>query len=89
MPRTETVIYGQIYRLLLDLGFVEESVKGPHLAFLHSDSETVILFAEHRQERDPVTDEDQASVRRHLVENGLVSEKAIARFLETPSSVLD
>jgi predicted RNA binding protein YcfA (HicA-like mRNA interferase family) len=65
--------YKTIIGVLLDFGFVDESVKGSHRAFRHAGFGTLILFSDVHEDNDLIRDEDLVSVRRHLVENRLVS----------------
>lgn len=73
--------YAQVTRLLLDLGFVDRSVKGSHRAFFHTDSDTWVSFSDHAVGEVAVRPVDLASVRKHLVEKGLLEEANFARRL--------
>lgn len=70
---SKTIKYKNLIDFLGRLGFVNESVKGSHRAFRHAGSGTIFLLSDSYSEDDPVGEEDLVSVRRHLVENGLVS----------------
>lgn len=70
MPNS-SFTYGQLQRLLLDLGFEDKSVPDSHAAFRHEDSDTVILLAIHSPD-EPASLVDVRSVRRMLIEKGLI-----------------
>jgi hypothetical protein len=74
--------YKEFKDYLESIGFVEESVKNSHLAFLHQPSNTIILLAE-MSEDAIVAQADIVSARQHLVDNGLASDEEFATFLRT------
>jgi predicted RNA binding protein YcfA (HicA-like mRNA interferase family) len=74
------VQYKEFKDYLESIGFVEESVKNSHFAFIHQPSGTIILLAE-MNDRSIVPSADLVSARRHLVENGLVGDEEFAAFL--------
>ena len=76
------VNYKTIIHVLLDLGFIDESVKGSHQAFRHVGSGTVILFSALFAEEELVRQEDLISVRRHLIENGLIAHDDLMRLID-------
>jgi hypothetical protein len=76
------VKYSVLKKYLMSLDFVDESVKNSHYAFKHSASGTLILFSLLTRDDDVVRQEDLVSVRRHLVENGLIKSQEFTRFLK-------
>ena len=74
------VTYGQLYQLLLDLEFVDQQVQQPWKAYRHGDTDTLILLA-NRNQTLPARDSDLFSVRRYLVDNGLMEESDFEGFL--------
>ena len=80
MIPSPTATYGQLIDFLALLGFVDESVPGSHRAFRHTESGIVILFAD-AETNAHVRAEDLFSVRRHLIDGGLLDvEKFDQRF---------
>jgi predicted RNA binding protein YcfA (HicA-like mRNA interferase family) len=75
--------YRDIKYYLIGSAFVDESVSGSHHAYRHSESGTLILLPFHFGDDEAVRQEDLVSVRRHLVENRLISEDEFSRFLRT------
>jgi hypothetical protein len=72
--------YSALKKYLIDLGFIDEFVPQSHLAFRHVESGTLVLLSLQDDEDEPVRQEDLVSVRRHLVENGLISDQEFSRF---------
>ena len=74
------ITYGQLYQLLLDLRFVYEPVQPSGRGYRHDESDTLILLGdrEHSMQARAV---DLVSVRRHLVDNGLIDEQDFDGFL--------
>lgn len=87
MPDSSGVTYAQLERLLLSLGFEDRSVEGSHRAFFHSALDTWIAFSDHRAD-EFAREVDLASVRRHLVENGILKETVFARFSRDPETTI-
>lgn len=81
MAKPKRVTHGELRRLLVALGFVEESVEGSHRAFRHADSDTLIVLPDYRDLSEPVRDEDLISVRRHLEERGLAGPRDFAALV--------
>jgi hypothetical protein len=82
----EEVTYGQLSQVLLDLGFVEQTVPQSHTRYCHQESETVILLAAHAPEA-AARPFDVKYVRRVLDETGLLDAREFERRLaETCSS---
>jgi hypothetical protein len=75
--------YGALKKYLIDLGFVDESVPTSHLAFRHGESGTLILLSLQVGDNEAVRQEDLVSVRRHLVENNLISDQDFSQFMST------
>ena len=87
MPDLSKVSYGQLERLLLSLGFENRSVKGSHRAFFHGPLDSWIAFSDYSAD-EFAREVDLASVRRHLVENGILKETVFARFLRDPEPTI-
>lgn len=75
--------YAALKKYLINLGLIDESVKQSHRAFRHVGSGTLIPFSLLFGDNDTVRQEDLISVRRHLVENGLVSDDEFSHFMRT------
>lgn len=84
MSGSRQVTYGDLARLLEELGFHDESMKGSHQAFRHATSDTLILLAP-AVPADPVRKEDLISVRRHLDSKGLMAPATFDQRLPEPS----
>ncbi len=74
------ITYGQLHQLLLDLQFVDEPAERPWTVYRHGETNTLILLAR-RKATLPARKADLVSVRRHLVEKGLLEEDAFEGFL--------
>ena len=74
------ITYGQLHRLLRELEFVHVPMKRKWKAYRHAKSDTLILLAD-RQPNQPARDPELISVRRHLVENGIVGADDLDRLL--------
>jgi hypothetical protein len=74
------VTYRQLHRLLIDLRFVDEPADERWKAFRHGDTGTLILLARHRPSLR-AREADVVSVRRQLVDNGLIEEIDFEDFL--------
>jgi len=81
MAESSRITYAQLTRLLLDVGFEDRSVRGSHRAFFHSGSDTWVSFSDYAAGEVPVRPVDLASVRKHLVEKGLLKEADFAKLL--------
>jgi len=89
LPATSVVVemlktrkYRELREYLEGLGFIHQFVEGSHRSFTHAKSGTVFLFGGFAIDDAPVRAEDLISVRRHLVDNGIVSEQEFATFLK-------
>jgi hypothetical protein len=74
------VSYGQLYELLSQLNFVDVSSERRWKAYQLRDGDVLILLAN----RDPhalARTEDLVSVRRHLVDNGVLDPLAFERLV--------
>jgi predicted RNA binding protein YcfA (HicA-like mRNA interferase family) len=69
--------YGELWQLLIDLGFVQESVAGSHRAFRHAGSDILIVLPYDCDPSELAGDADLASVRRHLEEGGIATPGAL------------
>ena len=78
MPKSIT--YAELFRLLLDLDFVDTSVRDSHLAYRHVDSDTMLLFGLH-DPNEALAPHDVAKVRRMLDERGLLKGTDFDAFL--------
>jgi predicted RNA binding protein YcfA (HicA-like mRNA interferase family) len=81
--RNKMLKYSDLKKYLIDLGFIDESVKESHRAFRHVESGSLILLSRLIDDNEALREEDLVSVRRHLVENGLISDVEFSRFLRT------
>jgi hypothetical protein len=77
---TRSVTYGDIYRLLAQLDFVDVSSECPWKAYRHDATDTLILLARCEPE-SPARPADLVSVRRQVVDNGLVNQHDFERML--------
>jgi hypothetical protein len=77
---TSSVTYGDLYRLLVQLDFVDVSRECPWKAYRHGATDTLILLA-NREPELPARPADLVSVRRHVVDNGLVDQREFERLL--------
>lgn len=77
---SSTVTYAQLQTFLRGLHFVKVPMETSHTAFHHSGSDTLIVMAD-RGRTGRANPSDLASVRRHLVDNGILDEDAFDRFL--------
>jgi predicted RNA binding protein YcfA (HicA-like mRNA interferase family) len=66
MSQSKPTTYEELFSLLAQLGFEDESVRGSHHAFRHRPSETLILLAPMRTD-DPVRREDGCSYNMMFV----------------------
>jgi len=76
----DRVTYGQLYQLLLDLEFVDQPAEERWKVFRHEGSNTLILLGG-RDRTSPAREADLLSVRRHLLENGLIEENEFEDFV--------
>jgi hypothetical protein len=82
--KTSSVTFGQLRRLLLDLGFAEARARD-YRRFEHPDSGTVFLFRPYAP-GEYVTMQDLATTRTHLDWRGLLSSHAFDDSLtKTPA----
>jgi predicted RNA binding protein YcfA (HicA-like mRNA interferase family) len=79
------VPFAALRQLLLNLGFVEQVVKGKHLAFYHRASDTIFLFRRYRP-RDRATMVDVLSTRKHLDERGVLTAESFDARLRKASA---
>jgi predicted RNA binding protein YcfA (HicA-like mRNA interferase family) len=78
MSQPERTTYSELMSLLEQLGFRNESVTGSHCAFRHETSGTLILLADVKMD-EAIRTEDMVSIRRHLVDHGLMDARAFDR----------
>lgn len=74
------ISYGELYRLLLRLEFVDISNESRWRTYRQNGSDLVILLA-NREPATPARSADLISVRRHLVDNGLLEKDEFERLL--------
>jgi hypothetical protein len=72
--KNKQLTYRQLHCLLIELDFVTVPTTRPWKAYRHPSSETLILLAG-RKADDPARGFELLSIRRHLVENGIVNEE--------------
>ncbi|HUG89404.1 MAG TPA: hypothetical protein VML55_01135 [Planctomycetaceae bacterium] len=77
---SSNVTYGQLYRVLLELGFAEVPHGRRGKAFRSIASDAIILLAD-RQSAQSARPVDLIAVRRHLVDRGIISDSDFDRFL--------
>lgn len=77
---TRSVSYGELYRLLAQLHFVDVSGERRWRAYRQGDTNIVILLA-NREPGMPARPADLVSVRRHLVDNGVLDQCEFERLL--------
>jgi hypothetical protein len=77
---SRSVSYGELYRLLAQLRFVDVSSESRWKAYRQGGTDIMILLA-NREPGLPARPADLASVRRHLVDNGVLSQREFERLL--------
>jgi predicted RNA binding protein YcfA (HicA-like mRNA interferase family) len=83
MPEAHQITYGQLRRLLLGIGFTEETVPGSQRVFAHAASGTIIVFGSH-SDREIARRADVISTSRHLDEKGLLATEDFLTSLQAP-----
>jgi hypothetical protein len=78
---TEAITFADLEKLLLKLNFVARSTSGTHKVFEYLPLGTVLVFPPY-QPQETVRPIHLISVRKTLVENGLISVAAFDGFLE-------
>jgi predicted RNA binding protein YcfA (HicA-like mRNA interferase family) len=82
----EPITYGNLSRILMDLGFAKHDIPGSHVGYEHSGSGTIILLAAHTS-KQMARMIDVKYVRRVLDEKGLLDGKEFdRRITDTYSS---
>jgi hypothetical protein len=76
---TRSITYGDLYRLLAQLDFIDVSGDCPWKAYRHGATDTVVLLA-NRDPDLPARPADLVSVRRHVVDKGLVDRHEFERL---------
>jgi hypothetical protein len=74
------ILYRELYQLLTRLDFVEVSRENKWKAFQRRGSEMLILLAD-REPDTPARVTDLVSVRRHLIESGVIDRGEFERLL--------
>jgi hypothetical protein len=77
---TRSVSYGELYQLLTELHFVDVSNEQRWKAYRQGGTDIVILLA-NREPNVPARPADLVSVRRHLVDNGVLDQGEFDRLL--------
>src|SRR5205085_6310648 len=75
--------FGQLLRLLTDLGFTEARTPDGYRVYRHLATDTVFVFAD-RSNDGPAREADVVGVRRQLTERGLIDDDDFQRFLAAP-----
>jgi len=75
-----SVSYGELYQLLAGLDFVNVSDEPRWKAYRHGGTEVMILLA-NREEAVPARPAYLISVRRHLLDNGVLNQGEFERLL--------
>jgi hypothetical protein len=84
----DSISFAVLRRLLVDLGFeetpyrVEKPLPSSHLVFRHPGS-GVLLIVNHQRPKEKVDPATLLSVRKHLVESGLVEEEGFEDLLQS------
>jgi hypothetical protein len=84
MKKDQPPTYAQLHRLLLELGFTTEPAEAHLRVYRHAASDTLVVLAAHLPDQ-PVRDTDLISIRKHLVEKGIIDEHSLARKLKLSS----
>jgi hypothetical protein len=84
MKKDQPPTYAQLHRLLIELEFTIEQTEAHLQVYRHAASDTLIVLASHVLE-EPVRDADLISIRKHLIEKGIIDEHALARKLKSAS----
>jgi hypothetical protein len=74
------VTYGQLDKVLRELGFICQKVGPRWKRYEHAASDTVILLGD-RQPNEAALQSEVVSARVHLVQKGLVSEVDLERMM--------
>lgn len=77
---TDARTFKQVHELLLVLGFAHGTSEQFQRAYRHHASRTLIALP-NRPDHDPLDPVDVISLRRHLVDRGLLSGELFERFL--------
>ncbi len=77
---TRSVSYGELYQLLAQLHFVDVSSERRWKAYRQGGTEILILLA-NREPDVPARQADLVSVRRHLVDNGVLDQREFEHLL--------
>ena len=91
MNNNNSIPFMALRRLLIDLGFeetpyrVEKPVPSSHIVFKHPDS-GVLLIVNQQRPKEKVDPATLMSVRKHLVESGLIEEEAFEDLLHKSAS---
>lgn len=83
--QTSDLSYAELRRLLLDLGFAEKKVPGPHIVFYHAPSDTLFAFRAYKPKQKVFVD-DLVGVRFHLDWRGLLDAEAFDNLLRKASA---
>lgn len=79
---TKSVTYRRLDQLLSALGFARDQHEENCSIYRHGESRALILVAK-RAPADSILDADLLSVRRHLVDGGLMGENEFDDFAAT------
>lgn len=77
---TRSITYGDLYRLLAQLDFIDVSDDCPWKAYRHGATDTLVLLA-NREPDLPARPADLVSVRRHVIDNGRIDQREFDRLL--------
>ncbi len=81
----EIITFGQLRRLLLDLGFVEKKLPEGHIVFGHKASDCLLPFPAYKP-KEPLKWHHLALARAQLDYRGLLSREAFERRLHEPAA---
>jgi len=75
------ITYQSLNSLLSGLGFVESSVERRWRAYLHAESDTLIVLP-FLEDSHTAREADLISIRRHLVDNHLADDAEISEYFD-------
>jgi hypothetical protein len=77
---TDAMTYRQVDILLTELGFSRQHMEPKWLRYEHAATDTIIVLVE-KKSNQRVRASDAESLRRHLIEKGLVGEEEMQALL--------
>ena len=80
--------YEQLHQFLLELGFTSQPAEAHSRVYCHADSDTLIVFGSHPYDT-PARSADLISMRKLLIERGLIDARSLARRLKSFAAAAD